>query len=55
MRWWPVIPGGLMVLIGAGSAGENQGFVRQLEIWSPLLLVAVGVLILIARRRQPNP
>jgi hypothetical protein len=54
MRWWPVIPGGLMVLIGAGSAGENQGFIKQLEIWSPLLLIAVGVLILIARRRQPS-
>jgi hypothetical protein len=54
MRWWPVIPGGLMVLIGAGSAAENEGVIKQLEIWSPLLLIAVGVLILIARRSQPS-
>jgi hypothetical protein len=52
--WWPVIPGGLMVLVGAGTAGENQGFIRQLEVWSPILLVALGVFILVAHLRQPR-
>jgi hypothetical protein len=54
MRWWPVIPGGLMVLIGTGMAGENQDLIRQFEIWSPLLLIALGVVILVARIRQPS-
>jgi len=54
MRWWPVIPGGLMVLVGAGTAGESQGLIRQFEVWSPILLIALGVLILVARLRQPS-
>lgn len=53
-RWWPVIPGGLMVLVGAGTAGETQGLIRQFETWSPLLLITLGVLILVARLRQPS-
>jgi uncharacterized membrane protein len=54
MRWWPVIPGGLMVLIGTGTAGENQDVLRQFEVWSPVVLIAIGVLILFARLRQPS-
>lgn len=51
IRWWPLIPGGLMLLIGAGMA-NTAGFVHQLQIWAPALLIALGVLILISRARQ---
>jgi hypothetical protein len=51
-RWWPVIPGGLMLLIGTGIASDSEGVTRQLQVWSPVLLIALGVLILLARVRE---
>jgi hypothetical protein len=51
-HWWPVIPGSLMILIGGGLATDNEGFIRQVGIWSPLLLVALGVWILVTRGRM---
>jgi hypothetical protein len=54
-RWWPVIPGGLMVVAGTGLLSGNQELIRQLGLWSPVVLIALGVAILIARFRQPAP
>ncbi len=53
-RWWPVIPGGLMVVAGTGMASGNQELVRQLGLWSPALLIVLGLVILVARFRQPS-
>ncbi len=53
-RWWPIVPGALMVLIGAGTAAENQAWAQQVGTWSPLLLIALGLWIIIARGRQPS-
>lgn len=50
-RWWPVIPGSLMVVAGASVASNNNDVIRQLGQWSPLLLIALGVWILVARSR----
>jgi uncharacterized membrane protein len=50
-RWWPVIPGSLMVVAGASVAGDNQEAIRRLGQWSPLLLIALGIWILVARSR----
>lgn len=52
LRWWPLIPGGLMLLIGSGIASENAGAARQLQVWAPVLLIALGVLILVTRLRE---
>jgi hypothetical protein len=52
-RWWPVIPGSLMVVAGTGMVSGNQELIRQLGQWSPVLLIALGVVILVARFRQP--
>jgi hypothetical protein len=54
-RWWPVIPGSLMVVAGAGMLTGNQELMRQLGLWSPVLLIGLGVAILVARFRQPAP
>lgn len=51
-RWWPVVPGVLMVLVGSGMAAGNQELVRQIGTWSPVLLIALGLWILFARSRQ---
>jgi|ERR1700693_2390045 len=52
-RWWPVIPGSLMVMAGAGMVSGNRELIRQLGLWSPVLLIALGVVILLARFRKP--
>lgn len=52
VRWWPVIPGSLMVVIGAGTTTGNQEVWRQIQIWSPVMLIALGVLLLLTRMRQ---
>ena len=51
-RWWPTIPGALMILVGAGAAGQDQEFFRQIQIWSPALLIVLGVLLLVTRVRR---
>lgn len=52
-RWWPVIPGSLTVVAGAGMMSGSQELIRQLGLWSPVLLIALGVVILVARLRKP--
>lgn len=47
--WWPLIPGAVLVLVGLARTGPIFKFL--LRNW-PLLLVAVGVLILIGAFRQ---
>lgn len=49
LRWWPLIPGGLMLLVGTGMAGQSQGFIHQAQVWAPVVLIALGVLILVVR------
>ncbi len=48
-HWWPLIPGSILVLIGIPKTKEILRFLR--EHW-PLILVAIGVLILIAAFRR---
>ena len=50
-RWWPVIPGSLMVVLGASVAGDSQEAIRRIGQWSPVLLIALGIWILAARTR----
>lgn len=51
VRWWPVIPGGALVLTGSAMTGAGDAYVRQLQTWSPVLLIALGIAILLARVR----
>ena len=53
-RWWPVVPGGLMVVIGAGNAPVEDPLVLGLQVAAPLLLIAVGMVILVTRMRRPT-
>jgi hypothetical protein len=53
-RWWPVVPGVVMLVVGSGMATGDQELVRQIGIWSPLLLIALGIWILVARGRQQS-
>ena len=55
--WWPLIPGGILLLVALIVLVE-EGFHSDLLRWWPLLLIGAGVVILLAnlsRRRDPGP
>lgn len=52
MRFWPVIPAGVLYLVAGGLATNNEGFLKVLGLWSPLVLVAIGVWLLFMRSRN---
>ncbi|MBN1484178.1 MAG: hypothetical protein JXA37_05605 [Chloroflexia bacterium] len=43
-HWWPLIPGGILILVGVASLTENLG--RIFSVGWPLLLVLIGLLLL---------
>lgn len=56
-NWWPLIPGGIMVLVGVavgigGVALDVLGFVGK---WWPAILILIGVWILFTMRRESGP
>ena len=55
-RWWPLIPGGIMLLVGFGAEDFVDTLIRN---W-PLILVLIGILIVLgaiggSRRGQSGP
>ncbi len=53
-HWWPVIPGGILAVVGGTQAiggTEAEAFVAQ---WWPVALIVVGVLVLVAGQRRPS-
>lgn len=49
-RLWPLIPGGILALVGVS---EFEGTAEVLRWW-PLLLVAAGVWLIVTRGRPPR-
>lgn len=58
-HWWPLIPGGILVTIGLIDLADEGGQLADLlDIGWPILLVAVGLLVIIralAERRAAQP
>ena len=50
-RFWPVIPAAVMFLAAGGMVAGNEGFVKTLGQWSPIVLIVIGVWLLIVRAR----
>ena len=50
--WWPLIPAAIFVVIGGGLAAERIPEVADLLRWWPLLLIALGVGLILARLRE---
>ncbi len=50
-RWWPLIPGGVMLLAVGAGATDQQGFIKQVALWSPAILIVIGVWLLLVRGR----
>jgi hypothetical protein len=51
-RWWPLIPGGVMVVIGSSASLTRQQVTDQVGIWVALFLIVLGVAMLFTRTRR---
>jgi hypothetical protein len=58
-HWWPLIPGGILLTIGLVDLADESGPLSELlDIGWPILLVAVGLLVIVralAERRATQP
>jgi hypothetical protein len=50
-RWWPVIPGGLMMLAGAATESNATWGAQVAQIGAPVLLIVLGLILLVTRGR----
>lgn len=50
--WWPLIPGGVLTLIGLLQAGGQTGWLGVVGRWWPVVLIVAGAYLLL--RRPPN-
>ncbi len=48
--WWPLIPGGILVVVGLMQAARAEGPLKTLASWWPVALILLGIW-LIARPR----
>ncbi len=54
--WWPLIPGGVLCVIGLLLAAGQRGLLGAVARWWPVLLILLGLYLLWrARSRQPSP
>ena len=53
LRWWPLIPGGILTAVGTSIAQQNEGL-RQVGLWWAVMLIALGLLIVFGRRRPKS-
>lgn len=51
--WWPLIPGGVLTLIGLVRASRSEGWLGVVGQWWPLALIAVGAYLLVRPRLGP--
>ncbi|MEX1295938.1 MAG: hypothetical protein AB1Z67_07190 [Candidatus Limnocylindrales bacterium] len=52
--WWPLIPGGILALIGLVVLAED-GVGSDILRWWPVLLIGAGLIILISSRSRRGP
>lgn len=52
-RWWPLIPGTILVLFGASVATAGTAAAELIERLWPLGLVLAGLVVLLGARRVP--
>ena len=51
-RWWPLIPGGILAVVGGALMAGPQGLflLSYMNYLWPLVLIAVGIFIILRRR-----
>lgn len=48
--WWPLIPGGILTVIGLATAANREGLLGEIARWWPVALILAGLAILLRRR-----
>ncbi len=57
-HWWPLIPGGILAVVGGSQAIGGTAAADAVARWWPAVLIMVGVFVLVAGQRQrsaPKP
>ncbi len=49
-RWWPLIPGGILAVVGTALLANQLQALAWLNIAGPLLLIGLGVWVIFRRR-----
>jgi hypothetical protein len=51
--WWPLIPGGILTVIGLMLAANATGALAVIGRWWPAVLVIAGLFIILRRPARP--
>ena len=54
-HWWPLLPGAILLLAGFDIATGNLVTLQWLAGWWPVVVVAIGVLIVVRGMAHPRP
>lgn len=49
--WWPLIPGGILAVVGVATEIGNTKLLDDLEAFWPILLIAIGIVLVFAQLR----
>jgi len=49
--WWPLVPGGILAVVGGSQAIGGTAAEAFVTIWWPIALIAVGAFVLVAGRQ----
>lgn len=49
--WWPLIPGGILTVVGVATEIGNTKLLDDLEALWPIVLIAIGVVLVFAQLR----
>ena len=52
--WWPLIPGGILTVIGIVMLAGQTAWLEDLQRWWPIILIVVGALIVVERMRRQS-
>lgn len=51
VRFWPAIPAAVMFVVAGGLAANNETMLRTVGVWSPVVLIVIGIWLLYVRSR----
>jgi hypothetical protein len=54
-RWWPLIPGGILAVVGASEVTRGTAAADAIERLWPLALVVAGIAVLLSSARASAP
>lgn len=53
--WWPLVPGGVLTIVGLAGLREAEGLLGDIARWWPGVLVLLGVWLIVRARPGKTP